>query len=133
MKALTKEWIAKAEGDWAVLVRECRTRARPNYDGACFHAQQCAEKYLKGRLLDAELPFPKIHDLVVLLELALPEQPLWEIYREDLAYLTDFAVAFRYPGESADRPTAKEAARRCKEFRKAARLALGLPAKETHK
>ncbi len=38
----------------------------------------------------------------------------------------DFAVTFRYPGESADRESALDARRRCRLFRRAARDALGL-------
>jgi hypothetical protein len=32
----------------------------PNYDDAAFHAQQCAEKYLKARLIEAACPSPKL-------------------------------------------------------------------------
>jgi HEPN domain-containing protein len=46
MKISTSEWIEKAEGDWEVGQRAYRARKKPNYDAACFHAQQCAEKYL---------------------------------------------------------------------------------------
>jgi hypothetical protein len=38
----------------------------------------------------------------------------------------DFAIAFRYPSESADREMAEDAKRRCGRFRQAARKALGL-------
>lgn len=48
MKPLTQEWFDKAEGDWVTAGRELRARKDPNYDAACFHAQQYAEKYLKG-------------------------------------------------------------------------------------
>lgn len=41
MKPLTHEWISKAEGDWHSAQRENRARKQPNYDAACFHAQQC--------------------------------------------------------------------------------------------
>jgi HEPN domain-containing protein len=92
----------------------------------CFHAQQCAEKYLKARLCEAEIPFSKIHDLVALLEQVLPIEPEWELYRIDLAFLTDFAVTYRYPGESADKECAKDALRRCRKFRQAARFSLHL-------
>lgn len=44
MQPLTAEWIQKAEGDLATARRELRARTSPNYDTACFHAQQCAEK-----------------------------------------------------------------------------------------
>jgi HEPN domain-containing protein len=46
MNPLTLEWIDKAEGDWITASREYRARRQPNYDAACFHAQQTAEKYL---------------------------------------------------------------------------------------
>jgi hypothetical protein len=50
MKPLTQEWIEKAEGDFRTARRELQAKRLPNYDAVCFHAQQCAEKYLKARL-----------------------------------------------------------------------------------
>ena len=126
MKPIVAEWVAKAEGDFATLERECRARKNVNYDAICFHAQQCAEKYLKARLCEAEISFSKIHDLVALLEQALDVESAWETFREDLAFLSDFAITFRYPGESADKESALDARRRCRLFRDAARKALGL-------
>jgi len=126
MKPITSEWVAKAEGDFAMMERECQAPDNPNYDGICFHAQQCAEKYLKARLCEAEVTFSKIHDLVALLEQVLDAEPEWETFREDLAYLSDFAVTFRYPGESADAESALDARTRCELFRKAVRKSLEL-------
>ncbi len=126
MKPITAEWVTKAEADFATAQRESRVRKNPNYDGICFHYQQCAEKYLKARLCEADIAFGKIHDLVALLEKVLKIEPNWEIFREDLAYLSDFAVAFRYPGESADKKSATEAKQLCSFFRKVARSALRL-------
>jgi HEPN domain-containing protein len=126
MKALTREWIHKAEGDFEIMESLARSRRRRMYDGACFHAQQCAEKYLKARLYEANVPFPPIHKLVALLDLTLAVEPLWEAHREDLAYLSNFAVTFRYPGESAPRAQAIGARVRCRRLRQAARAALGL-------
>ena len=126
MRAMTAEWVAKAEEDFTVLERELRARKHPGYSAACFHAQQCAEKYLKARLCEARIEFAKVHDLVALLEKALAAEPLWEVWRADLAFLTEYAVSFRYPGQSASRESAKEARRRCRVFRQAARRALGL-------
>lgn len=54
MKPLTREWVAKAEGDFATARRELRSRAQPNFDAACFHAQQCAEKYVKAVLQERD-------------------------------------------------------------------------------
>jgi len=95
MKSIVAEWVVKAEADFATAQRESRVRKRPNYDGICFHYQQCAEKYLKACLCRADIRFSKVHDLVALLEQALKVEPKWEVFREDLAYLSDFAVAFR--------------------------------------
>jgi HEPN domain-containing protein len=127
MKPTTAEWIEKAEGDFATMQRESRARKNPNYDAICFHAQQCAEKYLKARLAEADVAFGKVHDLAALLNQVLVIQPDWEVFREDLAYLSDFAVSFRYPGESANKESALDAVGRCRFFRKIARSALGLP------
>ena len=126
MKPLTVEWISKAEADFSTAQRESCVRKNPNYDGICFHYQPCAEKYLKARLCEAEISFGKIHDLVVLLEQVLQVEPNWETFREDLAYLSDFAVMFRYPGESADKEYALKAKKLCTFFRKIVRSSLGL-------
>jgi HEPN domain-containing protein len=126
MKPTTAEWIAKAEDDFAVMEREGRVAVHPSYDAICFHAQQCAEKYLKARLCEAGGTFGKTHDLVVLLDQVLDQEPAWEEFREGLAYLTDYAVTVRSPGESADRNSALEAQTRCRAFRIVARQSLGL-------
>jgi len=126
MKPTTAEWIVKAEGDFAVMERECEVKDCPNYDAACFHAQQCAEKYLKARLCEVGAVFGKTHDLAALLEQVLDVEPGWEACREDLAYLSDFAVNCRYPGEAADKNSAQDARRRCRAFRTVARQSLGL-------
>jgi len=111
MKVNTREWSEKAEADFVSAGRECRARKQPNYDAACFFAQQCIEKYLKARLVEADVVFPKTHDLEALLDLLLPAEPQWESLRAALIELTTFAVAFRYPGESATREMARKAVR----------------------
>ena len=88
MQPLTAEWVAKAEGDWTSALRELRARTDPNYDAACFHAQQCAEKYLKARLQEETMRFGRTHDLVALLDLLLPIEPTWAALRSDLRTLT---------------------------------------------
>ncbi|MBI5242296.1 MAG: HEPN domain-containing protein [Elusimicrobia bacterium] len=126
MKRITLEWVSKAEGDYAVVEHECRIRKNRNNDAICFHAQQCAEKYLKARLSEAGIGFPKIHDLTILLNMARKLEPLWEAHRRDLAFLTDFAVKFRYPGESADKKTALRARTMCGSFIKTVRASMNL-------
>ena len=109
MKPITLEWVAKAEGDWDAAQREYRARQRPNYDAACFHAQQCAEKYLKARLEEAAIAFGRTHNLMSLLTLVLAVEPTWTVLQPHLTALNIYAVAFRYPGSSA----AKSDHRRC--------------------
>lgn len=127
MKPITREWVEKAEADLATARREKRARWSPNPDAACFHAQQCGEKYLKAVLQEADTPFPKTHDLEALLDLLVASQPHLEQMRESLAVLTDYAVAFRYPGERATQGMAADALRHVTPVRNAARELLGLP------
>ena len=126
MKPATAEWVKKAEGDFTSALRDYRARKDPNYDGACFHAQQCVEKYLKARLQEASIPFAKTHDLSALLKLVLSLEPLWAVYAPGLHMLTDAAVELRYPGKWATKTTAKDATDLCKRFRKTARASLGI-------
>jgi len=126
MKPLTREWIEKAEGDYYSALRDLRARKYPNYDAACFHAQQCVEKYFKARLVDAGLSFPKTHDLAHLLELLEPIEPFWMVHIEQVRSLTDYSVEFPYPGESADKETARKAVRLCEQIRGIVRQRLGL-------
>jgi HEPN domain-containing protein len=126
MKPLTLEWIEKAEGDFTSAQREFRAKKFPNYDAACFHAQQCAEKYLKARLQEAGIPFGKTHDLAVLLDSLLQVEPLWDSFRPQLRILTAFAIEFRYPGQSADKEMARQALSICKSIRSTVRMRFGL-------
>jgi HEPN domain-containing protein len=125
MKSITQEWVEKAEGDFATAQRELRARKSPNYDSACFHAQQCVEKYLKARLQEENVRFSKTHDLLVLLDLLLAVEPGWDSLRSDLQALTSFAVDFRYPGMTADRAIAKEALKICRTVREVVSVSLG--------
>ena len=127
MKPSTREWIDKAEGDFAAAQTLYRARKRPNYDAACFHAQQCAEKYLKARLEEAASAIPKTHNLYALLTLVLPFEPGWNALAADLNALNAFSVAYRYPGVSATKPDARDAVRRCRGVRRLVRQTFGLP------
>jgi len=127
MKPLTAEWVAKAEGDYTCVLREWRARKNPNYDALCFHAQQCAEKYLKACLQERGIAFERTHNLSSLLDLLLAVDPLLETLRESLLQLTVYAVAFRYPGESAIRPDARHARSLCESVRATLRRMLALP------
>lgn len=119
------EWIEKAEGDYYSALREYRARKHVNNDSACFHAQQCVEKYLKAVLVSHSISFGKTHDLLPLLTACLPAQPLWESWGDDVEWLTQYSVLFRYPGETATRGDARKAIRIVKTLRTELRRALG--------
>ena len=127
MNALAVEWLEKAEGDYATAGRELCARRRPNYDAACFHAQQTAEKYFKAFLQEHRVAFPKTHSLIELLELCLPLDASFELQRDLLVRLDRYAVRYRYPGESADKDEARQAFRAVKVVRTFVREKLGLP------
>jgi HEPN domain-containing protein len=126
MLPITNEWVEKAEADWATAERELRVCERANYDGVCFHAQQCAEKYLKAYLAEATIRFPHTHNLVALLTLASPMEPSWTSLDADLRGLNLYAVVVRYPGMSATFDEAHDAVESCRRIRRQARWALGL-------
>ncbi len=86
-----------------------RTRKQPVYDAVCFHAQQCAEKYLKAYMQEHDQNTPKIHKLLDLLKLCKEVDNSLEILLPDLKELERFSVNFRYPGASADKDEAKVA------------------------
>lgn len=97
--------------------RELRARTAPNYDAACFHAQQCAEKYLKALLQEAANLFGKTHNLSLLLALLKDRYPALALIRPTLAILNAYAVEYHYPGESADKDVARQAVKMAEEVR----------------
>ena len=111
MKPITDEWIRKAEDDWEMARKAYRARKFPVYDAACYHCQQCAEKYLKASLVEAGIVFAKTHDLPSLLKLILLVEPSWLALQLQLDALNKFAVVYRYPGNDATKADAKQALR----------------------
>ena len=66
----------------------------PSY--ICFHAQQAAEKALKGLIAAFELNIPRTRDLARLIGLLPPFATEWI---RDATLLTPYAVASRYPDD----------------------------------
>ena len=100
-----KSWIRYAEEDYSAA-KTLFGLKRPLFGAACFHAQQCAEKYLKALLILKDVDFPKTHDLPTLNTLCTRNGILTGFDPQQLADLTKFAVQARYPGSQ---PTAEEA------------------------
>jgi len=125
MQEILAEWISKAEGDFASAQRELRARRAPNYDAACFHSQQCAEKYLKAFLVAQKISPPRIHNLIELLKLCLKRDGTFELIRTALEALNTYAVDIRYPGEFATKDEARDAVNAMKQVREFARGKFG--------
>ncbi|GAB4541905.1 MAG: HEPN domain-containing protein [Anaerolineales bacterium] len=118
-------WAERAEEDF-ILARAALKRKLPLAYGACFHAQQCAEKYMKALLISKSADFPKTHDLLMLNNLCSINGIFLEINPRHLNTLTDYAVRARYPGADPTADDAKEAIELAKLVRNFARKFLGL-------
>jgi HEPN domain-containing protein len=109
MNELVAEWVSKADEDYYMAERALSPGEMPLPSSACFHAQQCAEKYLKAFLTAQLQKFPRIHNLDALLDLCLPFDSTFESFRASLASLDGHAVAARYPGVQITNDMAEQA------------------------
>ncbi len=104
------QWLHKAGNDLVTAEKILQISDGPT-DTVCFHAQQTVEKALKGLLTHHNIPFPKIHHLVRLLDMVAPYHKELESFREQCAVLSNYAVEMRYPGvwDDPEREDAMEA------------------------
>ncbi len=114
-----EEWQKYAEEDGQIVEIALREGGPPNQ--ICFHAQQMAEKYLKGFLVFSGKRFEKRHQLDFLLGLCRDVDLSFQDITEEVQYLADYYVETRYPGDIPDFSVeecrkAFEAAGRIKEF-----------------
>lgn len=91
-----------------------------------YHAQQCAEKYLKALLIELGANPPKIHDLVRLSRLLTPLCAEWDWPIDELRLLSQSAVISRYPGDVAELLEAEAAHEICTNVRQRLRELLRL-------
>ncbi len=93
------EWLKKAESDLTAAVYlltlgdECPTEI------VCYHVQQCVEKYLKAFLIHEGKPFPRTHDISLLIDV-IPAHKRPELLLDEQELLTNYAIMTRYPGHS---------------------------------
>ena len=85
-------WVCAARRKTIELARSALRRKAPLTYGGCFHAQQCAEKYLKAILVARETPFGKVHDLLLLSEQCEEAGVLVPVDPRLLHRLSDYAV-----------------------------------------
>jgi HEPN domain-containing protein len=116
-------WVHRAEEDW-LLARSALRRKVPLTYGATFHAQQCAEKYLKALLVSRQQAFPRTHDVIALYDLCIRHGLRVPIGPETLERLAAYAVQVRYPGEDPTPDEAQEAVQIAQAVRRWARALL---------
>jgi HEPN domain-containing protein len=92
-----RQWLNRARSDLALATAE---QIAVYLEDLCFHAQQAAEKALKGLLLSRGIRFPYVHDLGILVNLL--EDNGVRVPREVLeaVVLSGYAVESRYPGSA---------------------------------
>ncbi len=108
LRAGAAGWLWKADDDLRVAQVILSGEIGVEW-AACFHAQQAAEKALKGVLVHLGFDFPKSHSLDRLVAL-MPGDVAERFDLDALIELTPWAVAGRYPEDIAN-PTSAEAAR----------------------
>ncbi|MEW5947583.1 MAG: HEPN domain-containing protein [bacterium] len=114
---LVKAWLRKAENDLRTAIHALETMESPPTDTICFHAQQCAEKYLKAFLIFHEVDFPYTHKLEALILLCAKKDDDFADLEPEVERLTPFAAEFRYPGDT-DEVSVEYAAEAIKTARK---------------
>ena len=108
-----REWAARADDDLRVAQHTLDLPDDCPYRLVAYHAQQCAEKYLKGFLVLRGVDFPYTHNIALLLELCA-KHARWSEKLRDAEELTPFAITARYPGD--DEPVDEAEARRAIEI-----------------
>lgn len=104
-----REWLNRARSNLAQAEQGIEI---PDVylEDLCFNAQQAAEKALKAVLIEHELEFPYVHDLVKLMETLLQGGHDVPDKVREAACISQYAVAARYPGSldpSHDKTTKK--------------------------
>ncbi len=92
------KWIEIAEEDLIIANHAFTLSSNIPYRLICYHAQQCAEKYLKAFLVSRLIDFPYTHSIDDIVKLCPPELDLMNKLSSTFK-LTNYAVAKRYPGE----------------------------------
>lgn len=93
---VVRGWVEKAESDLKVADIALKAGADCPTDAVAFHAQQCAEKYLKALLSFTGSDVPRIHDIE---ELVVASRIQLDLTVAEQRLLTDYATVTRYPGD----------------------------------
>ena len=90
------EWIQIAEEDFysAQLLNQA---VRKPFEIICYHCAQAVEKYFKGYLTYNEITPEKTHNLLLLLDICIGKENIFENIRTECSLLNKFTNEIRYP------------------------------------
>jgi HEPN domain-containing protein len=118
-------WAERAEEDFLVARSSLRYR-KPLTHVACFHAQQCAENYIKALLLSKGETFGRTHDLLLLTGQCEKAGVWLPVAAEQLNALSEYGVRVRYPGDDPTPEEARHAVQIAREVGRVSPRVLGL-------
>ena len=125
LKRKVRQWFDHAGDDLEEARQSITVKRGGRWWIYAFHAQQAAEKYLKGYLLAHLVDFPPTHNIRHLLELCA-RISIWPSRVSKAETLSAFSVTTRYPGETeiVTRREAVRAVRLAEQVRDAVETAL---------
>ena len=97
-------WLRRAHSD-LILGRTALDTPGVLLEDACFHAQQCVEKALKGLLAHRGIAFPRTHVLETLLDLLKSARVDLPLEVDESFVLTECPIGTRYPASGSGSPT----------------------------
>lgn len=97
---MVQVWFQKAAQDLKTAKLLLNHADQDFLGSIVFHAQQAAEKSIKGFLAYKQIRFSKTHDIAVLLQLVAPFDAELANSLQPSIILSKFAVAYRYPEEA---------------------------------
>lgn len=97
---MVKDWFQKAARDLKTAKLLLSQNNEDFWAANAFHAQQAAEKSIKGFLAKNKIRFTKTHNMEFLVSLVATTDPKLGEYLEPTKALTLYAVAYRYPEET---------------------------------
>ena len=95
------QWLSLADEDLNLASHALGLGAKSPYRLIAYHAQQCAEKFLKAFLVYHKVDFPYTHNIRRLLKFCA-EHAEWTDTLKDAEELTPYAITARYPGEDEE-------------------------------
>lgn len=95
-----KKWINYAEEDLRLAKHSLTLESGCPFRLTAYHAQQCAEKYLKAFLVFHQIDYPYTHSITRLLEICADLINTNELTEAET--LTPFAITTRYPVEDEE-------------------------------